>query len=52
VSMGGRGAGKTRAGAEWVRAIAEGPTPTAAGRARRIAIVGETVDQPREVMVF
>ena len=50
--MGGRGAGKTRAGAEWVRSIAEGPTPHAHGRARRIAIVGETVDQAREVMIF
>ncbi|MCK0121651.1 terminase family protein [Loktanella sp. F6476L] len=52
VIMGGRGAGKTRAGAEWIRSIAEGPTPTAAGRARRIAVVGETVDQTREVMIF
>jgi phage terminase large subunit-like protein len=52
VIMGGRGAGKTRAGAEWVRTIAEGPTPLASGRARRIAIVGETVDQTREVMIF
>ncbi len=52
VIMGGRGAGKTRAGAEWVRAQAEGPTPTAAGRASRIAIVGETFDQACEVMVF
>ena len=52
VIMGGRGAGKTRAGAEWVRSIAEGATPRAKGRARRIAIVGETVDQTREVMVF
>ena len=52
VIMGGRGAGKTRAGAEWVRSIAEGPTPHASGRARRIAIVGETIDQTREVMVF
>jgi phage terminase large subunit-like protein len=52
VIMGGRGAGKTRAGAEWVRSIAEGPTPHACGRARRIAIVGETIDQTREVMIF
>ena len=52
VIMGGRGAGKTRAGAEWVRSIAEGPTPHASGAARRIAIVGETIDQTREVMVF
>ena len=34
VILGGRGAGKTRAGAEWVRAQVEGPTPEAPGRAR------------------
>ena len=50
--MGGRGAGKTRAGAEWVRSMVEGPRPLAPGRASRIAIVGETIDQAREVMVF
>ncbi|WP_339855596.1 DNA-packaging protein [Roseovarius nubinhibens] len=50
--MGGRGAGKTRAGAEWVRAAVEGATPGAPGRCRRIALVGETVDQVREVMIF
>jgi phage terminase large subunit-like protein len=52
VIMGGRGAGKTRAGAEWVRAQVEGALPAGAGRAKRIALVGETVDQVREVMVF
>ncbi len=52
VIMGGRGAGKTRAGAEWVRAEVEGATPEAPGRARRVALVGETIDQVREVMVF
>ena len=52
VIMGGRGAGKTRAGAEWVRAMLEGPRPTVPGRARRMAIVAETMDQAREVMVF
>lgn len=52
VIMGGRGAGKTRAGAEWVRAQAEGSRPSAPGVAKRIALVGETVDQAREVMVF
>ena len=31
VIMGERGAGKTRAGAEWVRSIAEGATPRAKG---------------------
>lgn len=52
VIMGGRGAGKTRAGAEWVRAEVEGARPLDPGRARRVALVGETVDQVREVMVF
>lgn len=52
VIMGGRGAGKTRAGAEWVRNAVEGACPTDPGRCRRIALVGETMDQVREVMVF
>ncbi|WP_242494074.1 DNA-packaging protein [Salipiger sp. IMCC34102] len=52
VILGGRGAGKTRAGAEWVRNSAEGATPRRPGRSRRIAIIGETYDQAREVMVF
>nr|WP_235871337.1 terminase family protein [Shimia sediminis] len=52
VILGGRGAGKTRAGAEWVRAMVEGNGPMDKGRARRVALVGETVDQVREVMVY
>ena len=52
VIMGGRGAGKTRAGAEWVRSQVEGARPTDPGKASRVALVGETVDQVREVMVF
>lgn len=52
VIMGGRGAGKTRAGAEWVRAQVEGAKPLDEGRARRVALVGETIDQVREVMIF
>lgn len=52
VIMGGRGAGKTRAGAEWVRAQVEGAGPLDAGRASRVALVAETLDQAREVMVF
>ena len=43
--LGGRGAGKTRAGAEWVRTQVEG---TQAGR---IALIGETYADAREVMV-
>ena len=52
VIMGGRGAGKTRAGAEWVRAQVEGPKPLDPGRCRTVALVGETLDQARDVMVF
>jgi len=52
VALGGRGAGKTRAGAEWVRAQVEGAKPLDAGRCRTVALVGETIDQAREVMVF
>jgi phage terminase large subunit-like protein len=51
VILGGRGAGKTRAGAEWVRAMVEGSTPEAPGRVRRMALVGETYDQALAVMV-
>ena len=52
VIMGGRGAGKTRAGAEWVRSQVEGALPGDEGAARRVALVGETIDQVRDVMVF
>ncbi|WP_378944579.1 DNA-packaging protein [Paracoccus sp. R86501] len=52
VIMGGRGAGKTRAGSEWVRQMVEGPTADAAGKCHRVALVGETFDQVREVMIF
>ena len=48
--LGGRGAGKTRAGAEWVRAIALG-LPPFAGERCRIALVGETFADVREVMI-
>ncbi|MDT0683610.1 terminase family protein [Roseicyclus sp. F158] len=52
VILGGRGAGKTRAGAEWVRAQVEGAEPQTPGRCRRIALIGETFDQVRDVMVL
>ena len=52
VIMGGRGAGKTRAGAEWVRSMVEGAGPEDPGRCRRVALVAETMDQVRDVMVF
>ncbi|WP_232372238.1 DNA-packaging protein [Acuticoccus mangrovi] len=49
--LGGRGAGKTRAGAEWVRGMATGKTPYAKAPVGRIALVGETLADAREVMV-
>lgn len=52
VIMGGRGAGKTRAGAEWVRRQIEGSKPQDSGKCRRVALIGETIDQAREIMVF
>lgn len=45
--MGGRGSGKTRAGAEWVHEIASAGEKSAV----RIALVGETLGDAREVMV-
>jgi phage terminase large subunit-like protein len=49
--MGGRGAGKTRAGAEWVRAKALGLKPLGETGAQRIALVGETINDVRRVMI-
>ncbi|MEM7566417.1 MAG: terminase family protein [Pseudomonadota bacterium] len=56
--MGGRGAGKTRAGAEWVNGLALGAPfacpPDADGVSHpcpRIALVGETMADAREVML-
>ena len=43
--LGGRGSGKTRAGAEWIEAFA------AANPGARIALVGETYADVREVMI-
>lgn len=49
--LGGRGAGKTRAGAEWVKAQALGEAPFASAPVGRIALVGETMADVRAVMV-
>ena len=49
--LAGRGFGKTRAGAEWVRAAACGATPLAAGKHHRFAIVAETSADARDVLV-
>jgi phage terminase large subunit-like protein len=43
--LAGRGFGKTRTGAEWIRARVE------SGKARRIALVGATAGDVRDVMV-
>lgn len=49
--LGGRGAGKTRAGAEWVKARATGEGLNAGPLARRIALVAPTFDEARMVMI-
>ena len=51
IALGGRGAGKTRLGAEWVRALALGLKPYAERAHGRIALVGETEHDVREVMI-
>ena len=43
--MGGRGAGKTRTGAEWVNALA------ASGEAMRVGLIATTLREARQVMV-
>jgi phage terminase large subunit-like protein len=49
--LGGRGAGKTRTGSEWVRGIALGEPDFAETPYRRIALIGETFSDARNVMV-
>ncbi|MBO1038911.1 DNA-packaging protein [Brucella pituitosa] len=49
--LGGRGSGKTRAGAEWVSGMALGLAPFATRACGHIALVGETFADAREVMV-
>lgn len=49
--MGGRGSGKTRAGAEWVRGMALGRSPFCHRSVGRIALVGETYSDVRDVMI-
>jgi phage terminase large subunit-like protein len=43
--LGGRGCGKTRAGAEWVT------TQIALNRYERVALIGQTLDDVRDVMI-
>jgi phage terminase large subunit-like protein len=49
--LAGRGAGKTRTGAEWIRSCVCGSSPLAGGRYRQIALVGETAADVRDVIV-
>jgi phage terminase large subunit-like protein len=49
--LGGRGAGKTRLGAEWVRAMVVGTPPYAERPHRSIALIAENEHDAREVMV-
>ena len=49
--MGGRGAGKTRAGSEWIRALATRNPFFEGDTSGRIALVGETIHDVRSVMI-
>ncbi len=49
--LAGRGFGKTRSGAEWVRESMCGRTPLAGGMYRHIALVAETAKDARDIMI-
>jgi phage terminase large subunit-like protein len=49
--LGGRGAGKTRAGAEWVKGLALGRPQFSMRPLGRIALIGETAADVRDVMI-
>lgn len=49
--MGGRGAGKTRAGAEWIKGHALGHKPYTAEATRQIALIGQSEHEVREIMI-
>ncbi|MET0597385.1 MAG: terminase family protein [Mesorhizobium sp.] len=49
--LGGRGAGKTRLGAEWVNAMVRGLPPFAEHAYGLVALVGETLADVRDVMI-
>ena len=49
--LAGRGAGKTRCGAEWVRECICGTMPLSAGAYGRVALVAETAADARDVIV-
>ncbi|MFF8801907.1 MULTISPECIES: DNA-packaging protein [unclassified Methylobacterium] len=49
--IGGRGSGKTRTGAEWVRGLAIGDPVFSSEPVGRIALIGETFADVRDVMI-
>jgi phage terminase large subunit-like protein len=49
--LGGRGAGKTRTGAEWIKGLALGYPWFAGKPVGRIALVGQTLADARDVMI-
>lgn len=49
--LGGRGAGKTRTGAEWVNGLVRGFSPFAGHKYARLALIGETMADVRDVMI-
>lgn len=49
--MGGRGAGKTRAGAEWIKGHALGHKPYTATAVQHLALIGQSEHEVREVMI-
>ena len=49
--LGGRGAGKTRAGAEWIKSLVQSAERTGAAAELRIALIGETMRDARAVMI-
>ena len=51
LALGGRGAGKTRLGAEWVRAQALGLPPYPDAPCRHIALIGESERDVRDIMI-
>src|SRR5262245_53676019 len=51
LALAGRGRGKTRTGAEWIRQNVCGRTPFAPGQYSRIAVIAETAADARDVMI-
>jgi phage terminase large subunit-like protein len=49
--IGGRGSGKTRAGAEWINALVRGLPVFSTSKIGQIALIGETLADVRDVMV-